>query len=126
MTIRLDMTETSCVADVSGLQTIDNGRIRVDRGAVVRFEYTNRTDAVGGVAIRTIAPGVSLADLNEEAAVGIPTSFEAMLAISFVAPGAETSVAAVMAGSPFVPNCILIGDESVSADFIPMIVSPDA
>lgn len=124
VTIRLDMTETTCVAEISEGEGLDDGRIRMDRGTVVMFEYTNRTDAVGGVAIRTFAPGVSLADLKEEATVGIPTSFEAILAISFVAPGAETSVAAVMAGSPFAPNCILMGDDPFTTDFIPMIVSP--
>jgi basic membrane lipoprotein Med (substrate-binding protein (PBP1-ABC) superfamily)/DNA-binding SARP family transcriptional activator len=126
VTVQLDMTETACVAEVSGGEGLDDGRIRVDRGTVVMFEYTNRTDAVGGVAIRTIAPGVSLAGLKEEATLGIPASFEAILAISFVAPGAQTSVAAVMDAVPFVANCILIGEPNGSTDFIPMIVSPDA
>jgi len=126
VTIRLDMTETSCVAEVVGGLRMEGGRVRLERGAVAMFEYTNQTVFVGGVSIRTIAPGVSLSDLAEEATVGIPTSFEAMLAISLVEPGGRTSVAAVMDGTPFVPNCILAADGGSSFDFIPMVVSPGA
>jgi hypothetical protein len=122
--IRLEMTETSCVAEVVGDRDLLDGRIRVERGSVVVFDYANRTDAVGGLSIRTIAPGVSLSDLHQEAEVGIPVSFDDMLAISPVEPRATTSVAAVMTGSPFVPNCFLFEPTNEPTDFPALIVSP--
>jgi basic membrane lipoprotein Med (substrate-binding protein (PBP1-ABC) superfamily)/DNA-binding SARP family transcriptional activator len=126
LTIHLEMTETSCVADVVGDHDVADGRVRLERGSVVIFEYTNRTDVVGGVALRTVSPGVGLSDLQEEARVGIPASLEAMLAISPVEPGATTSVAAVMAGSPMVPNCFLFELTGDPSDFPALIVSPGA
>jgi basic membrane lipoprotein Med (substrate-binding protein (PBP1-ABC) superfamily)/DNA-binding SARP family transcriptional activator len=126
VTIRLDMTDTSCMVETDGDSELLDGRVRVERGTVVVFEYINRTDGVGGVSLRTVPPGVSLAELNEEAKVGIPASFGDMLAISFVEPGATTSVAAVMAGSPFVPNCFVFDRTDADVDFPAMIVSPGA
>jgi hypothetical protein len=124
VTIRLDMTDTSCMVETDGDSEMLDGRVRVERGTVVMFEYINRTDGVGGVSLRTVPPGVSLADLNEEAKVGIPASFGDMLAISFVEPGATTSVAAVMAGSAFVPNCFVFDGTDADVDFPAVIVSP--
>jgi len=126
VTIGLDMTEGACVVQSVDGRDIAGGRIRVDHGDVVVFEYANRTDSIGGVSIRSIDSGVSLSDLAEEAIVGIPTSFKAILAISMVAPGAKTSVAAVMDGSPFVPNCILGVPDANSTNYMPMIVTPGA
>lgn len=126
VTVKLNMTESSCTAEVIGAGEKQDGQLRVERGTVVLFEYTNRTDLAGGVAIRTIPPGVTIVDLAEEATVGIPASFDAILAISFVAPGARTNVAALMAGDAFVPNCILLEDDAGPSDFVPMIVSPSA
>jgi len=127
LTIQLDMTEDSCAATVVGGGVLTDGRIRAERGSVVMFDYTNRTDVVGGISLRTIAPGVSLEDLVEEARFGIPSSYGSILAVSFVEPGATTRVAALMAGSPFVPNCIIANPEADGPiDFPSLIVSPGA
>jgi basic membrane lipoprotein Med (substrate-binding protein (PBP1-ABC) superfamily)/DNA-binding SARP family transcriptional activator len=123
LVIKLEMTETACVGESSGDRDLLDGRIRVERGSVVVFEYTNRTDVVGGLAIRTIAPGVSLSELREEAKDGIPVSFDAVLGISAVEPGATTRVAALMTGSPFVPNCFLFDATNSPTDFPALIVS---
>jgi len=124
VTIRLDMTETSCVPGTVGDGELEDGRVRVERGTVVVFEYTNRTDGIGGVSLRTVPPGVSLADLNEEAKDGIPASYGDMLAISLVEPGAKTKVAAVMAGSPFASSCFRFESVGSTTDFPALIVSP--
>ena len=124
LTITLEMTETACSAEVVGEGEILEGRIRVARGDVVKFEYTNRTDVVGGVSLRGIPTGVSLSDLYEEATVGIPTSYEDSLGISLVEPGAATNVAALMSGTSFVPNCFLNGPLGTLGDFPAVIVSP--
>lgn len=124
LTITLDMTETACVAQVVGDGEIADGRIRVARGDVVVLEYTNRTDTVGGVSLRTIPTGLSLDDLHEEATYGIPTSYEGVLAFSLVEPSATTSVAALMTGTSFVPNCFLSGPIGTLGDFPALIVSP--
>jgi basic membrane lipoprotein Med (substrate-binding protein (PBP1-ABC) superfamily)/DNA-binding SARP family transcriptional activator len=126
LTIRLEMTESSCVGEVVGGAGLQDDRIRVERGSVVVFEYTNRTDEVGGLAIRTVSPGVSLVELRQEATVGIPVSFEAVLAISAVEPGATTSVAALMTGSPFVPDCFLFETTESPSNFPAVMVSPGA
>jgi basic membrane lipoprotein Med (substrate-binding protein (PBP1-ABC) superfamily)/DNA-binding SARP family transcriptional activator len=125
VTITLDMTETSCLVAVAGDGELQDGRIRVRRGDVVLFEYTNRTNSVGGIGLRSIPAGISLPDLREEALYGIPTSFEAVLAISFVEPGSTTSVAAVMAGSSFASSCIAEPTNDPT-DFPSLIVSPQA
>ena len=124
LTIRLDMTETACEADAVGGLKIQDGRIRVERGAVVVFEYTNRTDEAGGVSLRTIPTGISLVDLYEEAKYGLPASYGSVLAISLVEPGATTSVAAQMSGSSFVPNCFLSALTGTLGDFPALIVRP--
>jgi hypothetical protein len=126
VTIRLDMTETSCVPGAVRDGELEDGRVRVERGTVVVFEYTNRTDGIGGVSLRTVPPGVSLPDLNEEAKVGIPASYGDILAMSLVEPGAKTRVAAVMAGSPIAPCCFRFESDDSAIDFPALIVSPDA
>jgi hypothetical protein len=126
VTVRLDMTEASCTAETDGGSELLDGRVRVERGTVVVFEYTNRTDGIGGVALRTVPPGVSLADLKEEAKVGIPASYGDILAMSLVEPGAKTRVAAVMAGSPIAPSCFRFESDDSAIDFPALIVSPDA
>jgi hypothetical protein len=99
---------------------------------VVIVEYTNRTDVVGGIALRTISPDVTLADLVEEAEEGIPASFDGILAMSGVEPAASTRVAALMTGTSFVPNCVLFkagrdfDSSGSSIDFVTVIVSPGA
>lgn len=94
------------------------------------FEYTNRTALVGGIVLRTIEPGVTLADLSKEAEVGIPASLGAFQAMSAVEPAGSTRVASLMTSSSFVPNCVLFesGGDFVSSaaesNIFPLIVSP--
>jgi basic membrane protein A len=126
LTVRLDLTESGCTAEIVGAGVVPNGRIRMQRGSVIAFELTNRTDGVGGLALRNIAPEVSLSDLAEEAQFGIPASYQAVLAISLVEPGGSTSMAALMSSSPFVPNCLLFESTTLPFNFAPLIASPGA
>ena len=81
---------------------------------------------VGGLALREIPVGMSIADLEREALSGIPESFGLMAAISSVELGASTSSAALTADSPLVPNCILrpLSDADGGDLFPTLIVSP--
>jgi basic membrane lipoprotein Med (substrate-binding protein (PBP1-ABC) superfamily) len=102
------------------------GVVHVAPGQILEFEYTNLTDEVAGFALRSIPSGVSLAELVEEAKSGIPESFQTILAASFVAPGATTSVAMVMTQASVVPNCFLPSAAQRPSDYIPIVLNPTA
>lgn len=123
--VLLELGPDECrVLDVSGAE-LDGERLRVPRGAVVRFDLVNNLDGVGGMAVRTAEHSIELAQLRAEAQNGIPTSFGPMLGITLAEARTSTSSAAVMTGSTFVPNCIDYENAGPGGDSIPaVIVSP--
>ena len=122
VTVSLVLSDDGCeVDDVDGA-TLVEGELRVQRGSVIRFRLTNESDHVGGVAISTIPTGVTLATLRQEAEIGIPASFDALLAITRAELGATTAAAVMVTGSRLVPNCLLEGTDTQPANFPALIV----
>jgi hypothetical protein len=101
-----------------------DGVVAVTAGDIVELIYTNRTSEIAGLAWRTIPPGTSLVQLEEEALEGIPASFEAILGATRVASGATTSLAMVMPNTRVVANCFLDPQETLPGDFMAMILTP--
>ncbi len=126
--IRLEFDGTECHTEVLEGGVVEEGRLRVPRGTVIAFDFVNDFDLIGGLALAPAPPGVTLEQLYEESARGIPESFEGLVAITRVEPGAATGAAAVMAGGPFVADCHFIpeprGGGEPFQDFPALIVSP--
>ncbi len=108
----------------NGPKVSAGGLVAVTPGDIVELEYANRTGEIAGLAFRTIPPGTSLAQLEEQALEGIPTSFDAILGATRVASGATTSLAMVMPNTRVVANCFLDPLETLPGDFMAMILTP--
>lgn len=126
VTVDLTLRDDGCeVTEVSG-GTLDGEELRVKRGSTILFRLTNESGVDGGIAIRTIASGVTIEDLRREADVGIPTSFDEVHAITLVELGATTAAAAVVSGSRLVPNCLHYEVDTIPFNFPALIVRPTA
>ncbi len=124
--VRLRLTDDSCViaGPIEGA-TMSGERLLVERGQTVMIELSNESSGIGGLAVRGIPIGTSIADLDREARSGIPSSFGLIAAISSVELGASTSSAILITDSPVVPNCIQSPlDPGPGGDLFPLIVSP--
>jgi basic membrane lipoprotein Med (substrate-binding protein (PBP1-ABC) superfamily)/DNA-binding SARP family transcriptional activator len=126
VTVELALGDDACeIVRVSGA-TIDGEELRVQRGMTIQFRVTNESGGVGGVAVRTVGSGVTLADLRAEAELGIPSSFGELHAITLVELGATTSAAALVTGTRLVPNCLHYEVETRPSNFPALIVRPTA
>ncbi|MGI9608583.1 MAG: BMP family ABC transporter substrate-binding protein [Acidimicrobiales bacterium] len=124
VTVDLTLRDDACeVAGVSGA-TLDGHELPVHRGHTIVFRLSNQSAVEGGVAIRSIPANVTLTDLIGEAEIGIPTSFQDLTAITLVELGGVTSAAAVVTGSPLVPNCLHYEVETTPNNFPALIVRP--
>lgn len=123
--VELELIVGECtIVGVTGAE-IDDGRIRVERDTVMVFSLLNRMDEVAGLSFRSVLPGVSLADLEDEAQFGIPTSYRANLGITTMEPGTRVTAGVIMSGEPFVADCIE-WDSILPNDYPSVIVGPAA
>jgi basic membrane lipoprotein Med (substrate-binding protein (PBP1-ABC) superfamily) len=126
VTVNLTLRDDVCEIDgILGATRVGN-ELRVQRGKTILFRITNESSVDGGVAIRTIEAGVTMADLRREAMVGIPTSFDELHAITLVELGATTSAAAMVTGTRLVPNCLHYEVDTLPSNFPALIVRPTA
>ncbi len=129
--ITLIRTDDACDIDevragVGGAPTVQDNRLMVERGSIVAVEVINASSDVTGLAVRTVPPGTTVAELQEEARIrqSIPESLGLILGMSTAQLGGRTGVAALVADSPLALNCL--GDLSAPGlnDRYALIVSP--
>ena len=125
VTVELVLTDDDCkVTQISGA-SLEDDRVRIERGSVVLFELTNESGDLGTMSVRSAIGEVTSAELDRDGRDQIPDALGAIQSITTVESGGRTSASIVVTRAPMVGVCHLgTPDATPDASFHRVIVSP--